>query len=137
MAFNLKRNFGIVADFGGYDDTQLQLAGPGANPPGVANSSGTVFTYLAGPRLSYRHYSRITPFAQILFGAVHASEVSISGCTGSSCTPPLPAQTAFAMTAGGEHRYKRVSTFLHPRHSSGIHDEPFRESHDGSEWHAK
>ena len=100
VAFNLKRNFGIVADFGGYDDTKLQLAGPGANPPGVANSSGTVFTYLAGPRLSYRNHSRITPFAQILFGAVHASEVSLSGCTGSSCTP-LPTQTAFAMTAGG------------------------------------
>ena len=87
VAFNLKRNFGIVADFGGYDDTKLQLTGPGANPPGVANSSGTVFTYLAGPRLSYRNHSRITPFAQILFGAVHASEVSLSGCTGSSCTP--------------------------------------------------
>jgi outer membrane protein OmpA-like peptidoglycan-associated protein len=100
IAFNLSRYFAIAADFGGYDDTRLRLAGPGANPPTVVNSGGSAFTYLFGPRLSYRNHSRVTPFAQVLFGAAHAGQVSLSGCTGSSCTP-LPAQTAFAMTAGG------------------------------------
>jgi outer membrane protein OmpA-like peptidoglycan-associated protein len=100
IAFNLSRYFGIAADFGGYDDTRLRLAGPGANPPSVVDSGGTAFTYLLGPRLSFRNHSRITPFARVLFGAAHAGQVTLSGCTGSSCTP-LPAQTAFAMTAGG------------------------------------
>ena len=100
IAWNLNRYFGLVADFGGYDDTQLRLAGPGANPPSVVDSSGSAFTYLFGPRLSFRNHSRVTPFAQVLFGAAHAGEVTLSGCTGASCTP-LPAQTSFALTAGG------------------------------------
>jgi outer membrane protein OmpA-like peptidoglycan-associated protein len=100
IAFNLSRYFAIAADFGGYDDTRLRLAGPGANPPSVVDAGGSAFTYLFGPRISFRNHSRITPFAQVLFGAAHAGEVTLSGCTGSSCTP-LPAQTAFALTAGG------------------------------------
>ena len=100
IAFNLSRYFAIAADFGGYDDTRLRLAGPGANPPTVVNSGGSAFTYLFGPRFSYRNHSRVTPFAQALFGAADAGKVTLSGCTGSSCTPLL-AQTAFAMTAGG------------------------------------
>lgn len=100
IAFNLSRYLAIAADFGGYDDTRLRLAGPGANPPSVADSSGSAFTYLFGPRLSFRNHSRITPFAQVLLGAAHAGKVTLSSCTGSSCTP-LPAQTAFALTAGG------------------------------------
>ena len=100
VAFNLSRYFSLVADFGGYDDTQLRLAGPGANPPSVVNSTGSAFTYLFGPRLSFRNHSRLTPFAQVLLGAAHAGEVTLSNCTGSSCTP-LPAQTAFALTGGG------------------------------------
>ena len=49
IAFDLSRYFGIVADFGGYDDTQLRLGGPGANPPSVVDSGGSAFTYLFGP----------------------------------------------------------------------------------------
>jgi outer membrane protein OmpA-like peptidoglycan-associated protein len=100
VALNLSRYFSLVADFGGYDDTQLRLAGPGENPPSVVGSAGSAFTYLFGPRLSLRNHSRLTPFAQVLFGAAHAGEVTLSNCTGLSCTP-LPAQTAFALTAGG------------------------------------
>jgi len=99
LAFNLNRYLGFVADFGGYDDSQLQLTGAGANQPLVVNASGTSYTFLAGPRLSYRNTSRFTPFAQALFGDVHATAVTVSNCTGTACTP-LPAQDAFAMTAG-------------------------------------
>lgn len=99
-AVNLTRRFSLVADFGGYDDTQLRLAGPGANPTSVVDSAGSVFTYLGGPRVSFRNRTRLTPFAQALFGAAHAGEVTLSNCSGSSCTP-LPAQTVFALTAGG------------------------------------
>jgi hypothetical protein len=100
IAFNFNRYVGLVADFGGYDGSQLQRTGTGANEPLVANASGTAYTYLFGPRLSYRNSTRLTPFAQILAGGVHASEANVSDCVGSFCTP-LPAQNAFAMTAGG------------------------------------
>jgi len=98
IAFNLNRYFGLVGDFGGFDDTKLQIAGTGANPPRAADANGTAYTFMAGPRLSLRH--RITPFAQALFGGIHASQVTLSNCTGVLCTP-LPSENAFAMTAGG------------------------------------
>src|ERR1700681_3829954 len=43
VAFNLNRYLGLVADFGGYRDTKLNLTGPGANPARDADSSGSVF----------------------------------------------------------------------------------------------
>ncbi|HSY35449.1 MAG TPA: hypothetical protein VK814_06840 [Acidobacteriaceae bacterium] len=100
VAFNLNRYIGLVADVGGYDDSQLQLTGTGANEPLVVSSSGTAYTFLFGPRFSFRNSTRFTPFAQVLVGGVHASDVTVSGCAGTSCTP-LPAQTALAMTVGG------------------------------------
>jgi len=98
IAFNLNRYLGIVGDFGGFNDTELNLQG--TNPNRIPDSSGTVFTYLFGPRLSFRKYERITPFAQVLFGGIHASQVTLSDCTGAACTL-LPSEDTFAMTAGG------------------------------------
>jgi outer membrane protein OmpA-like peptidoglycan-associated protein len=100
VAFNLNRSFGIVGDFGGFNETRLLLTS--GNPPvAVAPyhpvEAGTVFTYLAGPRLSFRKYDRVTPFAQALFGGIRAS--AEADCN--SCTPQLPVENAFAMTAGG------------------------------------
>lgn len=100
LAFNLNRYLGLVADFGGYNTTRLNLTGPGANPVREADASGTVYTYMGGPRLSFRHSERVTPFVQALFGGVHASPVTLSGCSGNLCTP-LPTQNAFALAAGG------------------------------------
>lgn len=98
IAFNLNRYLGIVGDFGGFNDTELNLTG--VAPSHVVDSSGTVFTYLFGPRLSFRSHERITPFVQALFGGMHASEVTLSHCTGDACTL-LPSENTFAMTAGG------------------------------------
>jgi opacity protein-like surface antigen len=101
IAFNFNRYLGLVADFGGLDDTQLLFSGTGANPSTTADSSGTVFTYLFGPRLSFRGHDRLTPFGQVLFGGIHASQATLSsGCTGVGCTL-LPSESKFAMTAGG------------------------------------
>jgi hypothetical protein len=100
IAFNLNRYLGLVGDFGGFNDTRLLLQGAGMNPSVNAQvMGGTVFNYLAGPRLSFRNHSRLTPFAQVLFGGMHASEITLSGCTG-ACTF-LPVENTFAMTAGG------------------------------------
>jgi len=100
LAFNLNRYLGIVGDFGGFNETRLLLQT--GNPPAAlgtyqAVQAGTVFTYMGGPRLSFRNWNRITPFAQVLFGGIRASQESI--CQG--CAPSLPTQNSFAMTAGG------------------------------------
>ncbi len=100
VALNFNRFFGIVADFGGYDANKLELVGNGANQPRVISANGTAYTYLFGPRISYRTRSRFTPFLQVLVGGVHASPDTVVDCSGSACTP-LPAQNAFSMTAGG------------------------------------
>ena len=97
LAFNANRYLGLVMDFGGYHANRF---GPNAPPSGgVVDASGNVFSYMAGPRLSFRH-DRFTPFVQALFGGVHASDVTLDGCSGVGCTP-LPSENAFAMTAGG------------------------------------
>jgi hypothetical protein len=100
IAFNFNRYIGLVADIGGYDDSKLVLTGTGANESLTVNSSGTAYSYLFGPRFSFRNSTRFTPFAQVLVGGVHASEVTISNCTGTDCIP-LPSQNALAVTAGG------------------------------------
>jgi opacity protein-like surface antigen len=100
IAFNFNRYIGLVGDFGGYDDSQVQLTGTGANQPIVVNSSGTAYTYLFGPRFSFRNDSRFTPFVQVLAGGVHASAVTAANCAGTGCVV-LPVQSSFAMTGGG------------------------------------
>lgn len=101
LAFNFNRYLAVVGDFGGFRDSELRLSGTGGNPSSVVDSSGSVYTYLAGPRLSFFKNDRLTPFAQALFGGVHASDVTLSSCpAGSSCTL-LPVENKFAMTAGG------------------------------------
>jgi opacity protein-like surface antigen len=105
IAYNFNRYLGLVADVGGFRASELQLFGAGASPARVSDASGNAFTYMAGPRLSLRKYDRLTPFAQVQFGGIHASEVTLSNCAGSSCTP-LPTENAFALTAGGGIDFK-------------------------------
>ena len=100
IAVNFSSHLAIVGDFGGYDDSQLLLTGTSVNEPRTVGSSGTVYTYLGGPRLSFRKPHRVSLFTQVLVGGVRASAVSIAGCSVIPCTP-LPAQDSFALTAGG------------------------------------
>ncbi len=55
VAYNPNRWLGIVGDFGAYH----------ASPAGISLNT---YTYLFGPRLTLRNPSKITPFAQVLFG---------------------------------------------------------------------
>jgi len=79
LAINANHWLGFVADFGGYHGS--------IEPIGVTN-----FTYLFGPRFSYRSKSPVTPFAQVLLGGVHQT----AGAFGAS-----DSHNAFAMTVGG------------------------------------
>jgi opacity protein-like surface antigen len=64
--------------------------------------NGTLSTYLFGPRVSYRHSGRITPFGEVLFGVAHAG-VSIVGLGNSD--------NSFAMSLGGGVDYKLTNRF--------------------------
>jgi hypothetical protein len=57
VAYNLNNWVGLVADLGGYHFTGL--------PAGLDSN---MYTYLFGPRFSFRNSGRIIPFAQVLFG---------------------------------------------------------------------
>lgn len=103
VAYNFNRNWGFVADIGGHNVDTLQFnAATGTTPSRVVDAGGNAFTFLFGPRLSFRSESRFTPFLQVLAGVTHASEVSVDGCDAQifACVP-LPSENAFAMTAGG------------------------------------
>jgi outer membrane immunogenic protein len=91
VAYNATNWLSGVADFGGYHNGNIL----------GTNVNGTLSTYLFGPRVSYRHLGRITPFAQVLFGVAHASG-SLSGST----TTITSSDNAFAMSLGGGVDYK-------------------------------
>jgi outer membrane protein OmpA-like peptidoglycan-associated protein/opacity protein-like surface antigen len=99
LAFNINRYLGIVGDFGAYTNSEIRFQGGYGSTVDVDNPNIGAFSYLFGPRLSFRNNGRITPFVQALFGGMHANEVTLSGCT-SSCTL-LPSESTFAWTAGG------------------------------------
>jgi outer membrane protein OmpA-like peptidoglycan-associated protein/opacity protein-like surface antigen len=99
IAFNFNRYLGLVGDFAGYHAHTLTF-----NDPGVASvdvgADGKVFTYMAGPRLSFRR-PRFTLFGQALFGDANARQVTINSCTGSPSCIGLPSENSFAMALGG------------------------------------
>jgi outer membrane protein OmpA-like peptidoglycan-associated protein len=92
LAYNVNRWVGIVGEVGTYRfDRQVFVLDPTTNTQVPATFSGNMQTYLFGPRLNLRHFDHFVPFAEVLFGAAHAS----SQMTGTS------AQGSFAMAAGG------------------------------------
>jgi opacity protein-like surface antigen len=92
VAYNYNTWLSAVADFGGYNNGNV--LGTGA--------SGTLSTYLFGPRVTYRHIRRITPFGQVLFGVGHAN---------SSAFKTTNSDNAFAMSVGGGVDYKLFDHF--------------------------
>ena len=76
VAFNVNRWVGLASDFGYYHASSSSV------------SANTV-TYLFGPRFSYRHSDRVTPFAQLLVGGAHVS------------VPGIGSTNGFSFSAGG------------------------------------
>ena len=87
FVYNLNPVIGLVADFGGYRNGSLH----------GSFDSDTTFTYLFGPRFSWRRWSRVTPYTQFLFGGarISAALVDPDGSVRSSD------QNSFALAAGG------------------------------------
>jgi opacity protein-like surface antigen len=88
IAYNANHWLSAVADFGGYHADNILGTG----------IDGTLSTYLFGPRISYRHDSRITPFGQVLFGVAH-----IGGDNGLAFSA---SNNSFAMAIGGGVDFK-------------------------------
>jgi opacity protein-like surface antigen len=87
VAYNVNNWLSGVADFGGYTNSNILST----------RNGGTLSTYLFGPRVSYRHFNRITPFGEVLFGVAHTGTALLG--TGNS-------QNAIAMTVGGGVDYR-------------------------------
>jgi opacity protein-like surface antigen len=77
LEFNATRWLGVVGDLGGYAVARNGFA------------TAHQISYLFGPRVNFRG-GRVTPFAQVLLGAMWASDAIVLG-----------SKTAFGMTAGG------------------------------------
>jgi outer membrane protein OmpA-like peptidoglycan-associated protein len=98
IAYNLNKWVGLAADLGGCKVIGLQ--------PGL---SANTFTYLFGPRFTYRSHSRITPFFEVNFGGDRLSAdcnnltLPRGTCNGSD------SWNAFGMTAGGGFDIKLTS----------------------------
>ena len=92
IAYNVNNWLSGVADLGGYHSGNILSSGV----------DGTLSTYLFGPRVSYRHFGRVTPFGEVLFGVAHAGS-TVFGTTDS--------ENAFAMTVGGGLDYRLSSHF--------------------------
>ena len=86
LAYNFRTSLSAVADFGGYNNGNV-----------LGRGNGTVSSYLFGPRYSFRHFRKITPFGQVLVGTAHAD---------ANAFRTAGTQNAFAMTAGGGVDYK-------------------------------
>lgn len=98
VAYNFNRYVGVVADFAGFDNSRLTLLTTTVSQ--TVDANGSAYSYTFGPRFSYRRNERFTLYFQALFGAAHASSVTISGCAEASKCTPLGADDAFVTMFG-------------------------------------
>lgn len=101
IAYNVTSLVGIAADLGGCKVF--------SNAYGLGNTvDGNEFTYLFGPRFTYRSGSRFEPFGEINFGGARISLSCKS--TALTCVNATGGNTfsknAFAMTVGGGFQIK-------------------------------
>jgi opacity protein-like surface antigen len=99
VTYNFNSMVGLTGDFGGYH--------VGA---GNLNGSGTVFSYLFGPKFTYRT-GRWSPFVQALFGGAWLGAGISENCPTSVIRPQVTcgantSLNSFAMAFGGGADYK-------------------------------
>ncbi len=91
LAYNVTSVVGLAMDMGGckyFGNTIPALS---------AKLSGSDFTYMFGPRFTYRNSSKVRPFGLVNFGG---NRLSLSCDNGTSCSGVTYSKNAFAMTAG-------------------------------------
>jgi len=101
LAYNVSSVVGIAADLGGCKIF--------SNAYGLGNTvDGNMFTYLFGPRFTYRSGSKVEPFFEVNFGGTRISlscKSSASSCL-SAAGSNTYSKNAFAMTVGGGFQIK-------------------------------
>src|SRR5271167_1481242 len=98
LQYNVTSLIGIAADLGG-----CKYFGQTIPAPISTNVDGTGFTFLFGPRLTFRSKSPFQPFAELNFGGMRigiSCKYSNSTCASTFGTGTY-SKTAFAMTVGG------------------------------------
>jgi opacity protein-like surface antigen len=92
IAYNLTSLVGIAADMGGCKYF-------GENIPALSSKiSGSDFTYMFGPRLTFRSASPFRPFVELNFGG---NRLSLSCNSNTACSGTSYSKNAFALTVGG------------------------------------
>ncbi|HEY6384755.1 MAG TPA: outer membrane beta-barrel protein, partial [Candidatus Acidoferrum sp.] len=101
IAYNLSSLVGIAADLGGCKVF--------SNAYGLGNTiNGNLFTYLFGPRLTFRNSSKFEPFAELNFGGTRIAlscQSSASNCL-TAVGGGTYSKNAFALTVGGGFQIK-------------------------------
>ena len=117
---NVSRYFSIVGDFSAHLSSNL-LAGQYAIQfckkapcPGSETQNGKInpdlFDFLAGPEVKWRNHTRITPFANALFGLAHST--ATFSTTGSLATvSSTDAETGFGMAFNGGFDFRITRRF--------------------------
>jgi opacity protein-like surface antigen len=110
FAFNVTSVIGIAADLGGCKLTGLN------NTYGLASrATGSEFTFLFGPRLTFNRAGKVHPFLDLGLGGVRAAVSCNNGNVGNACggisvAPPIVIQNpnassvskvAFGLSVGG------------------------------------
>ena len=96
ITVNLTSMLGVGADLGG-----CKYVGETVRPPVSTDISSSAFTFLFGPRLTFRNSSRFVPFTDLQFGGMHVG-INCNNNAGDICPGnPSISRTAFAMTVGG------------------------------------
>ena len=91
IAYNVTSMLGLAADMGG-----CKIFG---NTLGLGNTvSGSQFTFLFGPRLTFRSSSKLQPFVEVNLGGDH---LSLSCSNAAVCGTQSRGFNSFALTAGG------------------------------------
>ncbi len=94
IAYNFTSLLGIAADLGG-----CKYFGQTIPAPISTNANGNAFTFLFGPRLTFRSQSPFQPFAELNFGGMRIS-IQCQNNNGNCPGQPTFSKTAFALTAG-------------------------------------
>jgi opacity protein-like surface antigen len=117
IAYNMTSMLGIAADLGGCKILELN----GATGP-LSTINGTEFTYLFGPRITFRKASRFAPFGELSFGGTRVKLSCNNGDFGNNCGSLAPGQiparpvanptgtsiskNAFSLSVGGGFDFK-------------------------------
>jgi hypothetical protein len=102
FAYNFTSLLGIAADLGGckyFGETIPALS---------SKVSGNDFTYMFGPRFTFRSASAFRPFFEVNFGG---NRLSLSCNSGTPCSGITYTKDAFALTAGGGFDIKLSKKF--------------------------